>query len=116
MGDPGKLVVAIPTGYGTNGVRKEALEILLRLATEMSIDGVVNKRWGSYYKPDNDNPRWYHNKLWGMIVSTEVGDLERSRLIMQDFGFDLGDIPHFNDFYKPHIRLNNPFVRVIDEP
>ena len=116
MGSPGKLVVAIPTGYGTNGVRKEALAILLNLITEMSTDGIVNKKWGSYYKPDNDNPKWYHNKLWGMIVSTEVEDLERSQLIMQDFGFDLGDYPQYGHM-KPHIMIKNPYtVKVIDEP
>lgn len=116
MGSPGKLVVAIPTGYGTNGVRKEALTMLLNLVTEMSIDGIVNKKWGSYYLLDDEYSIYSSRKKWGMIITTEVEDLEKSKYIVQDFGFDLGDHPQYKDI-KSHIVIKNPFtVKVIDEP
>jgi len=121
MKDPGKLVVAIPTGYGTNGVRKEALAMLLNLISEMSVDGIVTKKWGSYNQPDPD-PKfsWYTRKKWGMIVTTNVDDLEHYKRILQDFGYDLGDHPEDDPFMKrvlPHIRITNPYsVFSIKEP
>lgn len=113
MADPGKLVVAIPTGYGTNGIRKEALAMLLNLISEMSVDGVVTKKWGSYNLPDPDPAfAWYTRKKWGMIVTAEVNDLEHYKRIVQDFGFDLGDHPKDESVVHralPHIKVRNPY-------
>ena len=119
MKDPGKLVVAIPTGYGTNGVRKEALAVLLNLISEMSVDGIVTKKWGSYWLLDPEMPSWDTCKKWGMIITAEVNDLERCKLIVQDFGYDLGDGPQYNPIntFRPHFTIRNPYsVVTIKEP
>jgi len=121
MRDPGKLVVAIPTGYGTNGVRKEALAVLLNLISEMSVDGIVTKKWGSYYLPVPDpEASWTHTyKKWGMIVTAEVNDLEHCKLIVQDFGYDLGDHPQHDaiNTFRPHFTIRNPYaINSIKEP
>ena len=119
MKDPGKLVVAIPTGYGTNGVRKEALAVLLNLISEMSVDGIVTKKWGAYWSPDPEPYNWHTRKTWGMIVTAEVNDLEHCKLIVQDFGYDLGDHPQHDTIntFRPHFTIRNPYaINSIKEP
>lgn len=120
MKDQGKLVVAIPTGYGTNGVRKEALAMLLNLISEISVDGVITKKWGAYYLPDPKPYDWHTTKKWGMIVTAEVNDVERYKLIVQDFGYDLGDHPRHDSIlstFNSHFRTRNPYAVIsIIEP
>lgn len=87
----GLLRIGIPTGFGTNGVRKEALKIARVMLAQMS-SGNIEEHWTKYYIPRGNTDeyftnRYYHDK-WGVVLSVEVPDLEYALSIMKSFEYD----------------------------
>jgi hypothetical protein len=85
----GLLRIGIPTGFGPNGVRKEAVKIAKVMLAEMG-SGNIEEQWGKYYTPRFPG-RAYPSSLydkWGVVLSTEVADVEYARSIMLSFDYD----------------------------
>jgi len=85
----GLLRIGVPTGFGTNGVRKEAVKIAKVMLAEMG-SGKVEEHWGKYYTPkvpEQHYPGHFYHK-WGVVLSTEVLDVEYAKLIMLSFDYD----------------------------
>ncbi len=84
----GLLRIGVPTGFGTNGVRKEAVKIAKVMLAEMG-SGKVEEHWGKYYTPkvpEEDYPGYLYHK-WGVVLSAEVPDVEYAKLIMLSFDY-----------------------------
>jgi hypothetical protein len=89
----GLLRIGVPTGFGTNGVRKEAVKIAKVMLAEMG-SGKVEEHWGKYYTPkvpEQHYPGHFYHK-WGVVLSTEVPDVEYARSIMLSFDYDTVDM------------------------
>lgn len=85
----GLLRIGVPTGFGTNGVRKEAVKIAKVMLAEMG-SGKVEEHWGKYYTsrvPEEDYPGFLYHK-WGVVLSAEVSDVEYAKSIMLSFNYD----------------------------
>ena len=87
--EPGILRIGIPTGYGTNGVRKEALLIAKQMLSEMTSEP-IHQQWRKYYiaEPDLDHYTYYSDTRWGMVLTAKVDNLEYCKAIMLDFEYD----------------------------
>ena len=90
----GLLRIGIPTGFGPNGVRKEAVKIARALLTGMNSENIT-EHWGKYYIPRNEqlNPLWsaypgHQDSKWGVVISAEVSNLEYAKSIMLSFDYD----------------------------
>lgn len=84
----GELRIGIPTGLGTNGVRKEAVEIAKRMLQEMSSKPVTCK-WCKYHKAVLDPYRNWHGDIrWGNVLTAYVDDVEYAKSIMLSFDYD----------------------------
>lgn len=88
-GQPGILRIGIPTGYGTNGVRKEALAIAKQMLSAMTPEP-IHQEWCKYYiaQPDPDYYTYYKDIKWGMVLTAKVDNLEYCKSIMLDFDYD----------------------------
>jgi len=89
----GVLRIGIPTGRGTNGVRKEAVAIAKAMLTQMGTK-YIHQRWCKYYisNPDEYSETRYFTRLsWGTVLTAEVPDLEYAQEIMQSFEYDIVD-------------------------
>lgn len=92
--EPGILRIGIPTGYGTNGIRKEALVIAKQMLAEMTSEP-IHKQWCKYHipEPDPDHYIYYNTRArWGMVLTAKVDNLRRCKAIMLDFEYD--DVLH----------------------
>ena len=79
----GLLRIGVPTGFGPNGVRKEAVKIAKVMLAEMG-SGKIEQHWGKYY---HSTSKFYDGK-WGVVLSVEVPDLEYTLSIMKSFEYD----------------------------
>lgn len=87
----GLLRIGIPTGFGTNGVRKEALKIARVMLAQMGA-GNIEEQWTKYYTHKDPIREWKayysYNDKWGVVLSVEVPDLEYALSIMKSFEYD----------------------------
>jgi hypothetical protein len=88
----GVLRIGIPTGRGTNGVRKEAVEIAKAMLTQMGAK-YIHQRWCKYYilEPEFSETLYFTRLSWGTVLTAEVPDLEYAQGIMQSFEYDIVD-------------------------
>jgi hypothetical protein len=95
-----KIRIGIPTGLGTNGVRKEAL-VMVKAMLKEKTSQPITQQWCKYEidtTVDNEDivhfkfrqGGWQHNSFfkWGMVVTAYVTDFEHIKAIMLDFGYD----------------------------
>jgi hypothetical protein len=110
----GLLRIGIPTGLGPKGVRKEAVDIAKAMLTQMGAK-YINKRYTKYYVPENPNLDNGHfdTVRWGVVLSTEVPDVEYARSIMLSFDYDNiqmldSEKRNLHTYYneKPYLRHN----------
>ena len=87
----GLLRIGVPTGFGTNGVRKEAVKIAKAMLTEMGTK-YIHQRWCKYYVLDTDlaiDKDYFTRLSWGTVLIAEVPDLEYAQEIMQSFEYHI---------------------------
>jgi len=114
-GQPGILRIGIPTGYGTNGIRKEALAIAKQMLSTMTPEP-IHQQWCKYYtaEPDPDHYTYYKDTRWGMVLTVKVDNLRRCKAIMLDFDYDnvieldserLKETVELQSYFKGHLML-----------
>lgn len=88
----GVLRIGIPTGRGTNGVRKEAVAIAKAMLAQMGTK-YIHQRWCKYYvlHPEFSEDDYFTKISWGTVLTAEVPDLEYAQGIMQSFEYDVVD-------------------------
>ena len=80
--------IGIPTGLGSNGVRKEAFKIAIKMLEEMSSKSVTHK-WCKYFIPEREGyTTYFGNVRWGMVLSAHVENVEYAKAIMLSFEYD----------------------------
>lgn len=106
-GKPGLLRIGIPTSMGTNGVRKEAIEIARNMLKEMCTEPIFQK-WCKYgvLEKNKDNTIYYYYR-WGMVLTTKVKNLEYATAIMESFDFDIACLDVLKDEYLYFKRKEN---------
>lgn len=113
--EPGILRIGIPTGFGTNGVRKEALAIAKQMLSTMTPEP-IHQQWCKYYtaEPDPDYYTYYKDTRWGMVLTVKVDNLRRCKAIMLDFDYDnvieldserLKETVELQSYFKGHLML-----------
>ena len=87
--EPGILRIGIPTGFGTNGIRKEALMIAKQMLSEMTSEP-IHQEWCKYHIPEPDPNRYtyFTRARWGMVLTAKVDNLDYCKAIMLDFEYD----------------------------
>jgi len=90
--------VFIPTGYGTSGIDKESLNVVINMLTEMS-SSPVHKSFGTV----RGN---MFNHVWGCIVSAYISDYSES--ILRDLNFKLLNI-RYNTYNE-----DEPISHIVD--
>lgn len=117
--ESGILRIGIPTGFGTNGVRKEAVKIAKAMLTEMG-SGKIDEKWGKYFVPSS-SVNFPFDFRWGVMLTTEVSNLEYAKSIMLSFDYDdilMTDAEKLREDYryygKPYPNIYN-YTKIVGD-